>query len=67
MPSASLAYYLTATFTLGQWAENWAAQDAGTALPHTAGGRVVAEDDRDEGAVDTWPPETKRRPRKRAM
>jgi hypothetical protein len=55
VPSASLAYYLTATFTLGQWAENWAAQHAGTALPHTAGGRVVAGDDRDEGVVDTWP------------
>ena len=55
VPSASLAYYLTATFTLAQWAENWAAQHAGTALPHTAGGRVVACDDRDEGVVDTWP------------
>jgi hypothetical protein len=55
VPSASLAYFLTATFTLGQWAENWAAQHAGTALPHTAGGRVVAGDDRDEGVVDTWP------------
>jgi hypothetical protein len=55
VPSASLAYYLTATFTLAQWAENWAAQHAGTALPHTAGGRVVAGDDRDEGVVDTWP------------
>jgi len=55
VPSASLAYYLTATFTLAQWAENWAAQHAGTALPHTAGGSVVAGDDRDEGVVDTWP------------
>jgi hypothetical protein len=55
VPSASLAYYLTATFTLAQWAENWAAQHAGDSLPHTAGGRVVAGDDRDEGVVDTWP------------
>ena len=55
VPSASLAYYLTATFTLGQWAENWSAQHAGDPLPHTAGGRVVAGDDRDEGVVDTWP------------
>ena len=55
VPSASLAHYLTATFTLAQWAENWAAQHAGAALPHTAGGRVVAGDDRDEGVVDTWP------------
>jgi hypothetical protein len=55
VPSASLAYYLTATFTLAQWAENWAAQNDGTALPHNAGGRVVAKDDRDEGVVDTWP------------
>ncbi len=55
IPSASLTYYLTATFTLAQWAENWAAQNDGTALPHNAGGRVVAKDDRDEGVVDTWP------------
>lgn len=55
VPSANLAYYLTATFTLAQWAENWAAQHAGTVLPHTAGGSVVAGDDRDEGVVDTWP------------
>ena len=55
VPSASLAYYLTATFTLAQWAQNWAAHDDGSALPHTAGGRVVAMDDRDEGVVDTWP------------
>lgn len=56
VPSASLAYFLTATFTLSQWAENWAAGEAaGAALPHTAGGRVIAGDDRDEGVVDTWP------------
>src|SRR5690348_11840289 len=60
VPSASLAHFLTATFTLSQWAENWAAGEvageaAGAALPHTAGGRVIASDDRDEGVVDTWP------------
>jgi len=56
VPSASLAYFLTATFTVSQWAENWAAGEAaGAALPHTAGGRVIAGDDRDEGVVDTWP------------
>jgi hypothetical protein len=55
VPSANLAYYLTATFTLAQWAENWAAQRAGDSLPNTAAGHVVAGDDRDEGVVDTWP------------
>ena len=55
IPSASLAYFLTATFTLSQWAENWAAHHAGRALPHIAEGRVTAGDDRDEGVVDTWP------------
>jgi len=63
VPSASLAYFLTATFTLGQWAENWAAGEvAGAALPHTAGGRVIAGDDRDEGVVDTWPLQLEARP-----
>jgi hypothetical protein len=55
IPSAGLIYFLTATFTLSQWAENWAAQHAGKALPHIAEGRVIAGDDRDEGVVDTWP------------
>ena len=55
VPSASLPYFLTATFTLSQWAENWAAHQAGSALPHTAEGRVITGDDRDEGVVDTWP------------
>jgi hypothetical protein len=55
VPSATLHYFLTATFTLSQWAENWAAHQAGNALPHIAEGRAVAGDDRDEGVVDTWP------------
>lgn len=55
VPSAKLLYYLAATFTLGQWAENWEAHHAGNPLPHVAEGRVIAGDDRDEGVVDTWP------------
>ncbi len=55
VPSATLSYFLTATFTLSQWAENWEAHHAGNALPHVAEGRAIAGDDRDEGVVDTWP------------
>jgi hypothetical protein len=55
VPAARLAYSLTATFTLSQWAENWAARQAGDDLPHVAEGSVTAGDDRDEGVVDTWP------------
>jgi hypothetical protein len=55
IPAARLVYFLTATFTLSQWAENWAARQAGNDLPHVAEGRVIAGDDRDEGVVDTWP------------
>ena len=55
IPSAGLLYFLTATFTLSQWAENWEAHHAGNVLPHIAEGRVIAGDDRDEGVVDTWP------------
>lgn len=55
IPSAGLLFYLTATLTLSQWAENWKAHHAGDALPHIAEGRVIAGDDRDEGVVDTWP------------
>jgi len=55
IPSASLLYFLAATFTLSQWAENWEAHHAGNALPHIAEGYVIAGDDRDEGVVDTWP------------
>ena len=54
-PSARLTYFLTAAFTLSQWAGNWAAHHAGNALPHIAEGGVIAGDDRDEGVVDTWP------------
>ncbi|MBO0787038.1 MAG: hypothetical protein J2P33_13305 [Actinobacteria bacterium] len=55
IPSAGLLYFLTATFALSQWAENWQAHHAGTPLPHIAAGSVIAGDDRDEGVVDTWP------------
>jgi hypothetical protein len=55
VPAAKLAYFLTATFTLSQWAENWASHQAGTPFPHTVDGCVTAGDDRDEGVVDTWP------------
>ncbi|MGE5132847.1 MAG: hypothetical protein ACM32E_08035 [Gemmatimonadota bacterium] len=55
VPAATLSYFLTATFTLSQWAENWEAHHAGNALPHVAEGRAIAGDDRDEGVVDTWP------------
>jgi hypothetical protein len=55
IPSARLVYYLTATFTLSEWAENWTAHEAGQPLPHTTEGCVTAGDDRDEGVQDTWP------------
>ena len=55
VPAAKLSYYLTATFTLSQWAENWESHQAGTVLPNVVGGSVIAGDDRDEGVVDTWP------------
>jgi hypothetical protein len=55
VPAAKLSYYLTATFTLSQWVENWQSHRAGTPLPNVAEGAVIAGDDRDEGVVDTWP------------
>ena len=55
VPAAKLPYYLTATFTLSQWVENWEAHQAGTPLPNVVTGSVMAGDDRDEGVVDTWP------------
>ena len=55
VPAAKLSYYLTATFTLSQWAENWESHRAGTPLPNVVAGSVIAGDDRDEGVVDTWP------------
>lgn len=54
-PGTKLAYSLTAEFTLGQWAENWAAHQAGQDVPHLVDGSVVSGDDRDEGVEDTWP------------
>ena len=55
VPAAKLAYFLTATFTLSQWAENWESRQAGGPPPHVVDGYVTAGDDRDEGVVDTWP------------
>jgi hypothetical protein len=55
VPTAKLAYFLTATFTLTQWAENWESRQAGNPLPNVVEGSVIAGDDRDEGVVDTWP------------
>jgi hypothetical protein len=55
VPTAKLAYFLTATFTLSQWAENWESRQAGNPLPNVVEGGVIAGDDRDEGVVDTWP------------
>jgi hypothetical protein len=55
VPAAKLSYFLTATFTLSQWAENWASRQAGNSLPNVVAGAVTAGDDRDEGVVDTWP------------
>jgi hypothetical protein len=55
IPSAKLQYFLTATFPLSQWAQNWQAHEAGEPLPFVATGSVIASDDRDEGVVDTWP------------
>ena len=55
VPAAKLAYFLTATFTLGQWAENWEAREAGNPPTSVVEGYVRAGDDRDEGVQDTWP------------
>src|SRR5262249_9904667 len=55
LPKTELFYFLTATFTLGQWAENWEAHQAGNPPPNVAEGCVIAGDDRDEGVVDRWP------------
>ncbi len=55
VPAAKLLYFLTAAFTLAQWAENWESRQTGKDAPHVAEGAVTAEDDRDEGVVDTWP------------
>jgi hypothetical protein len=55
VPAAKLSYFLTATFTLSQWAENWESYQAGMPLPNVVEGSVIAGDDRDEGVVDTWP------------
>ena len=55
LPKTELFYFLTATFTLSQWAENWEAHQAGNPPPNVAEGCVISGDDRDEGVVDRWP------------
>jgi len=55
VPSAKLVYFLTATFTLGQWAENWESRKARNPALNVVEGYVRAGDDRDEGVQDTWP------------
>ena len=55
LPKTELFYFLTATFTLSQWAENWESHQAGQPPPNAAAGCVKSSDDRDEGVVDEWP------------
>jgi len=55
LPTTERIYFLTATFTLGQWAENWESHRADDPLPNVAEGCVISGDDRDEGVVDRWP------------
>jgi hypothetical protein len=55
LPKTELFYFLTATFTLSQWAENWRSHRAGEPPPNIVNGCVISGDDRDEGVVDQWP------------
>ena len=55
LPTTERFYFLTATFTLGQWAENWESHRAGMPAPNVVNGCVISGDDRDEGVVDRWP------------
>ena len=55
LPTTERIYFLTATFTLGQWAENWKSHRDGEPAPNVAEGCVISGDDRDEGVVDRWP------------
>ena len=55
LPTTERIYFLTATFTLGQWAENWESHREGEPPPNVAEGCVISGDDRDEGVVDRWP------------
>jgi hypothetical protein len=55
LPTTEQFYFLTATLTLSQWAQNWEAHQAGQPPPNVAEGRVESGDDRDEGVVDEWP------------
>jgi hypothetical protein len=55
LPTTERIYFLTAKFTLGQWAENWESHRDGEPPPNVAEGCVISGDDRDEGVVDRWP------------
>jgi hypothetical protein len=55
LPKTERLYFLTARFTLSQWAENWVSHQAGQPPPHVVAGCVRSGDDRDEGVVDEWP------------
>ena len=55
LPTTERFYFLTATFTLSQWAENWESRQAGNPPPNVVEGCVISGDDRDEGVVDRWP------------
>jgi len=55
LPTTERFYFLTATLTLGQWAENWESHQAGMPAPNVVNGCVISGDDRDEGVVDRWP------------
>jgi hypothetical protein len=55
LPTTEQFYFLTAAFTLSQWAENWESHQAGQPPPHVVAGCVESGDDRDEGVVDEWP------------
>ena len=55
LPKTERIYFLTATFTLSQWAGNWESHQAGQPPPNVAEGCVRSGDDRDEGVIDEWP------------
>lgn len=46
--------YLQKAFTIGELAENYAAQQAGEPLPHRVKGTITVNDPRDNGVTDTW-------------
>ena len=55
LPKTERIYFLTAAFTLSQWAGNWESHRAGQPPPNVAEGCVRSGDDRDEGVIDEWP------------